>query len=76
MTGMIAGNGRAHPLVCDLFSLMREQRVGMTAFAKKVGVSRSAFKQWRDSSTPNLGAFVAVANALGYEVVLRPKAQE
>lgn len=73
MTGLISDNGRAHPLVCQLFDAMRENRVKLKDFARRVGVNRSTFDQWRTCSSPTLAVFVAAANALGYEVVLKPR---
>ncbi len=73
MSGLQAGNGHAHPLVCELFDTMRRKHIPVTELARKVGVHRKAFWNWRERSTPTLAVFIATANALGYEVVLTPR---
>ncbi len=67
--------GNGHPLVRELFRRMNEDRVVMQEVANRAGLKRTTISDWRYMRMPKLDLFVAAANALGYEVVLR-EAQE
>jgi transposase len=71
-----AGSGRAAlPLVKELFALMDAKDVEMGRLAHRAGISKGTFYSWRTSRSPMLVSFEAVANALGYEVVLRERSK-
>lgn len=48
--------------------------VSVTSLARKIGMTHPAVRAWEDGEyMPGLSAFVAWADVLGYEVVLRPR---
>jgi hypothetical protein len=66
--------GKAHPLVKELFKEMNRQKVTLRDTGEESGIAWNTISEWRYRSNPTLVAFVAVANALGLEVVVRPSA--
>lgn len=63
-----------HPLVRRLAEIQRQERMTWHDIAKRAGVSSSCMRHWRLENGPRLTNFEAVLNVLGYELVIRPKA--
>lgn len=59
------------PLVQQLVEVMNEQQASGADVERRAGLCRSTVGNWRRRVMPRLDLFVAAANALGYEVVLR-----
>lgn len=59
-----------HPLVAQLFSRMVERDYSYDEVAYYSGINKETLRGWRDKN-PNLVNFVAVANSLGFDVVLQ-----
>lgn len=74
--GKLAVPEKAHPLVRRLFELMNEERVCMHDVAARAGVRRGTISDWRYNRNPQLPVFEAACNALGYELVIRPRRGE
>lgn len=68
MTGIVADDGHAHPLVRQMFGIMRDERTSLVKFAAESGVDRTVLSLWRRRSSPTLVVFEAALNALGYEL--------
>ena len=68
MTGIVADDGRAHPLVRQMFGIMRRQRTNTTELADAVGMARRTTHFWREGHGPTLGLFEACLHELGYEL--------
>ena len=59
-----------HPLVQAIFDEMDEGGWSLRSIEKVSGVSRACTQHWRRRSAPSLPNFEAVANALGFDLVL------
>jgi len=62
----------SHPLVRQILNEIRQSEMTLSAIAHKSGVSESAIKGWRTQYQPSLGCLEAVANTLGYQLLLVP----
>jgi transcriptional regulator with XRE-family HTH domain len=63
-----------HPLVYWMWTEMNRQRASQEDIAKRSGVSSSAMRKWRTGDrSPRMLEFDAIANALGYSLVIRRK---
>jgi len=71
----LALGSHSHPLVRALFKEMNRQKTLLRDVGKESGVAWNTISEWRYRSNPTLTAFVAVANALGLDVVLQPMAE-
>jgi DNA-binding phage protein len=60
-----------HPVMRELFGAMREQGRDFEGLAKQAGLAKSTIQKWPTAGNPSLLSFIAVAEALGMEVVLR-----
>lgn len=65
---MTAGNGRAHPLVRQMFDIMREQRTCLVKMAGKAGIAGCNLRSWRRGACPRVAYLDACLQALGYEL--------
>lgn len=61
----------AHPLVRELFSLVRRRGVTLRSVARKAGLHEDVFTTWRRKSSPNIVNLEAALNALGHELVVQ-----
>lgn len=59
-----------HPLVKALFEEADQAGWSLRAIEKASGVDRAATQHWRRRSAPTLWNFEAVANALGFDLVM------
>lgn len=59
-----------HPLVKALFEEADQTGWSLRAIEKASGVDRAATQHWRRRSAPTLWNFEAVANAIGFDLVL------
>lgn len=75
MTGLIAKNGRAHPLVGQMFDIMREQKRPVLQFTTNVGIHHKTMVRWRYSNCPTLLVFEACLHELGYELAIVRRAK-
>jgi DNA-binding phage protein len=63
----------AHPLVRELYTIMERERIGPDDLALKAGVSRSVIFKWGRYNNPYLPNFIAVLNAIGYDLKITRK---
>lgn len=63
---------KAHPLVRQLFKMMNADGITLRELAEMSGVGVKTLSDWRYRRAPTLALFIAAANALGMEVVMRP----
>jgi DNA-binding phage protein len=63
-----------NPLVKWLCEEINRQDRSLGEVALKAGLGRNTISEWRTRGRPSLPAFEAVANALGYEIEVRPMA--
>jgi transcriptional regulator with XRE-family HTH domain len=62
------------PLIRQIFDEMWDQRVTQEDVAAKAGVSWNVLSRWKKGhNDPRLSLFKAVAEVLGYEIVLRKR---
>jgi DNA-binding phage protein len=61
-----------NPLVKWLCEEINRQDRSLGEVALKAGLGRNTISEWRTRGRPSLPAFEAVANALGYEIEVRP----
>lgn len=63
------------PLVKQLYQIYTREAAGnLEGLSKRSGVSRAAVRRWAKAERdPKLSLFEAVAESLGYEVILRKK---
>lgn len=66
----------AHPLVRELFSLVRRRGVTLRSVARKAGLHEDIFTAWRRESSPNVVSLEAALNVLGHELVVQRKCNE
>jgi hypothetical protein len=66
----------AHPLVRQFFEILNEQRTTMMDVSKRAGPHWSTIQSWSRRSNPYIDNFEAALNAMGYELVIRPKRDE
>jgi len=62
---------KADPLVKRLYGLMNAERYMITNVAETSGVTRSTISSWRYDRQPTVANLRAVANTLGYDLVLK-----
>lgn len=62
-----------HPLVAAIMREVNDRRIDFPSLGARAGVCPRTVAQWRIDRTPNLVNFVAVAEALGFEVRLERK---
>lgn len=64
----------AHPLIHQLFSLIISRGLRLGDVSRVSGVAIRTMWDWREKSKkPSLPDVIAVANALGLELVLQPR---
>lgn len=64
---------RAHPLVRELFRLMKRKQLSAEKLARKSGYLAQTICKWRHGQRrPQLAALVDCLNALGYELHISP----
>jgi hypothetical protein len=61
------------PLVKALYDIINEELATLDELSQRSGVHAATISSWRFRRKPNLYAMMAVANVLGYEVVLAPQ---
>lgn len=65
-------DSKAHPLVQQLFRIMREQQASILDVQERAGFRIHTLRRWRTTSTPIVSSLEAVANVLGYRLMLVP----
>lgn len=60
-------------IIRRLFEIVNEQRIPRTVVCKEAGVGYRTMENWRSRSGANLTSFIAVAEVLGYDVVLKKR---
>lgn len=63
---------RAIPLVKQLVELMNTEQLGTNDMCERAGINRKTFDNWRIRRSPNVSAFEACLNVLGYKLVIKP----
>lgn len=69
--GRIPTPQHTHPLVTELVARMNTEHATFNDIGQRAGIKRDTISGWTRHRMPKLDLFVAAANALGYEVVLR-----
>ena len=64
----------AHPLVQELVAKCKAAKISLTELSKKAGVDAKVPYRWRRTGSGSLALFCLHVEALGYEVVIQPKA--
>lgn len=59
-----------HPLVKELFRIMRNKGVFSAELARISGIERATFTRWKTHNSPNLTNIEACFNSLGYDLVV------
>lgn len=65
-----AARDHLHPLVSEVFAKMKKQQLTLKAASLRSGVHVGAISGWARKN-PSLPNFVAVANAVGFELCLK-----
>lgn len=63
----------AHPLVRQMYELIRRQDASINALSIDSGVSVAAMVKWKYKHAPNVPTFEAVLNAMGYELTIQKR---
>ncbi len=63
----------AHWTVRELYQLMRDRKIGISALSERAGVSDGTISRWRES-LPRVDNIEAALNALGYAFRIEPMA--
>lgn len=63
----------AHRVVKRLFVEMNAQQISQEEMARRSGVSRNTFKDWKNRSIPRLDMIEACLNVLGFELAVRER---
>lgn len=74
--GKLSVPEHAHPLVRQFFEILNDHKATMMDVSKKAGPHWSTIQSWSRRSNPYIGNFEAALNAMGYELVIRPKRGE
>tara|TARA_R110000851_G_scaffold306960_1_gene465418 strand:- start:47 stop:274 length:228 start_codon:yes stop_codon:yes gene_type:complete len=64
---------RVDPVVRNFFELVRDSAWTYQVIADRSGVSRETIARWQTSASPSLSTFIAAANTLGHDVVLKKR---
>ena len=65
----------AHRVVKRMFIEMNAQQISQEEMARRSGVSRNTFKDWKSGSIPRLDRVEACLNVLGFELNIRERDQ-
>lgn len=64
---------RGHPLVREMFDLLRETGLTLAALSDKAGLSRGTVVRWTEYHSPTVTSLDAALNAMGYELAIRKR---
>ncbi len=64
----------ADPVLRELFAVMHRRRITMKSLAPRIGRSAVALSHYKKgTTTPSMLDVIAIADELGYELVLKPR---
>jgi transcriptional regulator with XRE-family HTH domain len=66
---------KPHNLIADLRKIRQDSRISQDAIGAALGSPRNVITEWElGQHSPKISTLSAWADALGYEIVLQPKA--